>query len=109
MVHINLVKKGFTCKSGGFQNYIGSIELVRYRTYDPKIMPEVNDYLELVSPNTCSIDLGPYTTLNQTDLHQLDYEYQKEQSNKRNNLKTEIQAFYEEQRTFTPTQTTQDT
>lgn len=68
---------GFTCKPGGFQNHNGSIQLVRYRTYDPNTMSEVNDYLDLLSKDS-QIDLGTYTVLNQEDLHRLDREYQTE-------------------------------
>lgn len=81
---------GFTCKTGGFQNYIGSIELVRYRTYDSTTMPEVNDYLDLIG-NAPPVDLGPYTILNQEDLHRLDREYQTEKTKRLSN-KVEIQT-----------------
>lgn len=61
---------GITCKTGGFQNHIGQIELVRYRIYDPTSMPEVKDYLDLLNKD-CPIDLGSYTVLDQEGLHRL--------------------------------------
>jgi hypothetical protein len=66
----NLHYLGLTCRTGGFQNHMGSIELVRYRIYDPKFMPEVLDYRDLIGDNS-PVRLGPYTVLNQEALQNL--------------------------------------